>query len=108
MEKREKVYLISEFLFACQGIVVFFSLMSAHIMIEKVLPRLFAMLKTLFGETGSSFHSTLEDRYADLSVDLTKSFVEMKAEPIMGVIEKQMNDHGIDWKHATEPKGLLQ
>ncbi|GAU99615.1 hypothetical protein RvY_10586-2 [Ramazzottius varieornatus] len=88
------------------GIVVFFSLMSAHTMVEKVLPRLFAMLKTMFGDTESNFHSHVEDRYADLSSDLTKSFVEMKAEPIMGVIEKQMNDHGIDWKHAAEPKNV--
>lgn len=87
--------------------MVFFSLMSAHTMVEKVLPRLFAMLKTMFGDTESNFHSHVEDRYADLSSDLTKSFVEMKAEPIMGVIEKQMNDHGIDWKHAAEPKSKL-
>lgn len=86
--------------------MVLFSLISAQTLRKKVLPRLFKWLDGVIPQARASFKTTIVEHYEDLSTDLTKTFVEMKAEPVMGVIEKQMNDHGIDWKRAPEPKGM--
>lgn len=63
------------------------------------------MLDNLLRGALTTSKQSVVERYNDLAIDLTKCFVEMKAEPVMGVIEKQMNDYGVDWKHATEPRG---
>jgi hypothetical protein len=90
-----------------QGIVVFFSLMSVHKLVLKVLPRLFRLLDGVLPDALAVSKASIIQRYADLSVGLTSSLVQMKAEPIMGVIEKEMNDFGLDWKRASEPRGTL-
>ncbi|XP_055328826.1 exocyst complex component 2-like [Paramacrobiotus metropolitanus] len=86
------------------GVVALFALMSAQTLLKKVLPRLFKMLDSNIPESKASFKVTITDRYNELVSDLAKSFVETKAEPVIGVIEKHMIDYGVDWKHASEPQ----
>ena len=79
--------------------------MSVNTIMLKVLPRLFRMLDNLARGALEGEEDSILNRYTHLSAHLTRVFVDKKADLVAGVIEKQMNDYGVDWKHAGEPRG---
>ena len=75
-------------------------------MVDTVIPRLIKMVDNTLPNlniSGGKSYALVMGCYSDLSIDLRKSYIEMKSEPIIYAIEQSMRGEGIDWNTSLDP-----